>query len=121
MESVVFSDSPGHIIDVPPTVVEKAATFVRQLMESTRNKGRLWSVGNISRQPLTIKSYISAYLKDSTSTVWTKEHPRFYACRSCVNTQRLCRIAVGSLIFVLPLHPALRDLTLMQGDEGSDK
>ena len=72
MEAVVFSDTPGHVIDVPPRVVEKAANIIWQLLESTRHKGRLRSLGNISRQPLNLKSCISAYLKDSSSTVWTK-------------------------------------------------
>jgi hypothetical protein len=42
------------------------------------------------------------------SSVWTKEHPQFYACRNCVNTQRLCMGILQGRILVLPLRPLLR-------------
>jgi hypothetical protein len=54
------------------------------------------------------------------SSVWTKEHPQLYACRSCVNTQRLCMGIVQGMILVLPLHPLLRasDSDPEAADEG---
>lgn len=42
------------------------------------------------------------------NSIWTKEHPRSYACRACVNKQRLCMSIVENKVFVLPLHPLLR-------------
>jgi hypothetical protein len=51
------------------------------------------------------------YLKipdDRKRCVWTKEHEQQYACRTCVNMQRLCMRITGGQILVLPLHPLLK-------------
>lgn len=41
-------------------------------------------------------------------STWTREHRRLYACKTCVNKQRLCMIDSQDQIIVLPLHPLLR-------------
>jgi len=51
------------------------------------------------------------YLKtpdDRKRCVWTKEHEQQYACRTCVNMQRLCMRITAGQILVLPLHPLLK-------------
>lgn len=114
-KTVAFSDAPGHVVEVSQAVVDKVSQLVADMMASVTLSGRLDNVGNLSKGALNIKSCVYAYLKNATTPVWTKEHPRFYACKTCANTQRPCMVAVGDVVFVLPLHPALRE------SEGEDE
>jgi hypothetical protein len=109
LQTVAFSDTPGHVVDVPQNVVDEISALLAPMMRTVTKHKRLEALSNIAQRALYVKSCVYNYLKDSSSTIWTKEHPRFYACQSCANTQRPCMVAVGSIVFVLPLHPALRE------------
>ena len=54
-------------------------------------------------------------LSGGAKTVWTKEHRYLYACRTCVNKQRLCITITKGQLLVLPLHPLFRKFS------GSDR
>lgn len=64
-----------------------------------------------------LRRCLFGWLNNLMGSVWTKEYPRLYACRSCVNMQRLCMIVVQGRIVILPLHPLLRVRAI--GDQGS--
>jgi hypothetical protein len=116
----VFSDSLGHVTNVSPMIIEETSKLIKQFMGTNVDKKRLQKLGNIAQQPMSIRCCVYNYLEDSSSSVWTKEHPRFYACRACANTQRPCMLIVGSLVFVLPLHPAPRERDPEDGEEDPD-
>lgn len=48
-------------------------------------------------------------------SIWTKEHEQFYACRTCVNKQRVCMSLTDGQVLVLPLHPVLKALSRGDG------
>lgn len=52
--------------------------------------------------------YLEKSAESGRKTVWTKEHEHFYACKACVNKQRLCMTVSQGQMLVLPLHPLFR-------------
>lgn len=58
--------------------------------------------------PTTEGRCLFKWLQKQTKSVWTKEKPGSYACKSCVNTHRLCMSIAQRQVYVLPLHPHLR-------------
>lgn len=68
-----------------------------------------------------LRRCLFGWVNNLMGSVWTKDFPRLYACRSCVNMQRLCMIVVQERIILLPLHPLLRVKAVVdqgQGDRG---
>jgi hypothetical protein len=60
------------------------------------------------------------HAQSANDNVWTREHPHMYACKTCVNTQRLCMSVVQDEILALPLHPLLRTGASNQGAADDD-
>ena len=52
--------------------------------------------------------YLEKSAESGRKTVWTREHEHFYACKACVNKQRLCMTVSQGQLLVLPLHPLFR-------------
>jgi hypothetical protein len=82
---------------------------------------KLAQLRNASSIALSVKRRcLFRYLKksdDRRRCVWTKEHERFYACRTCVNKQRLCMRTTEGQILVLPLHPLFRTIGRHDGSD----
>lgn len=68
---------------------------------------------NSTGNPFTAKDkchfrYLENHAQSGRETVWTKEHQHFYACKACVNKQRLCISIEQGQAIALPLHPVFR-------------
>lgn len=87
--------------------------------------GQIARLNNVAGNAFTTKEKcLYRYLQKSilsggAKTVWTKEHRCLYACRTCVNKQRLCITIVKGQLLVLPLHPLFR--TFRGDDRLSDE
>lgn len=111
------------IIDPESKAIADGSDFPLSMLSSVRSiltktvadgsvsADKLAQLRNASSTSFSIKSRcLYRYLNrdDRRSCVWTREHAQCYACRTCVNKQRLCMSLKEGQTYVLPLHPLLR-------------
>lgn len=54
-------------------------------------------------------SCVHMTMRTQGSSRWVKQHPQSFACKTCVNMQRLCVVKLDQKFYALPIHPALNE------------
>jgi len=70
-------------------------------LQSVRAKG-------LSTEAKCLHRYLQKSRNSQNKSVWVKDHEHSYACRACVNKQRLCISITQGQMLVLPLRPLFR-------------
>jgi hypothetical protein len=96
--------------DFPLKLLSSLRSIVKDIMaDEMIDETKL---ARVQQMPGSIKGRcLHRYLQKSHASqnkcVWTKKHEQSYACRTCVNKQRVCMSLKDGQTLVLPLHPVL--------------
>ena len=100
--------------EFPLLLIKEFREYLAEMMsDGSIDAERLAQLQDMSDTAFTVKDRcLYRHLQQSgfsrKKTVWTKHHKHSYACRTCVNKQRLCISLAQGQMLVLPLHPLLR-------------
>jgi hypothetical protein len=102
--------------DFPPTLPSTFRVVFTAMLVKHRNKTHLEALRRASSRASFALSMeercLYTFLRKgksggSSPTLWTRYHAGRYACKTCINMQRLCMIIRYNKIFVLPMHSLL--------------